>query len=168
MSTLTGELKHGSFVKVANIGVLILGRSGAGKSALALALIDNAGYGIGKTELPATLIADDQVSLWLDQEKQQVYGSAPKTIAGLLEIRGVGIVHVQYEPNYSLGLVVQINPVNEIERLPGFPDTCTHILGKAIPVIGLSKNDVNAAAKVRACVGIITSRNAVENDGVIG
>jgi HPr kinase/phosphorylase len=167
MITETSQLKHATFVKVANLGVLILGRSGAGKSALALALIDNAGHGIGKVDLPATLIADDQVCLWLDQETEQVYGKPPNTIAGLLEIRGLGIVQVEYVPQYPLGLVVQISQANEIERLPGFPETCRNILGKAIPVIDISSGDVNAAAKVRACVGIIVGSNAVENDSAI-
>ncbi len=168
MITETSELKHATFVKVANLGVLVLGRSGAGKSTLALALIDNAGHGIGKVDLPATLIADDQVCLWQDPETKQIYGKAPETIAGLLEIRGLGIVHVEHVPQYPLGLVVQISQANEIDRLPGFPDTCTHILGKAIPLIGISSEDVNAAARVRACVGIIAGRNAVENDRAIG
>ncbi len=162
------KLKHGTFVKVANLGVLILGRSGAGKSALALALIDHAGQGIGQIDLPATLIADDQVCLWLDQETEQIYGKAPETIAGLLEIRGLGIVHVEYEPIYPLGLVVRISQANDIKRLPGFPGACTYILGKAIPVIDIFGGDVNAAAKVRACVGIIAGRNAVENESAIG
>jgi len=167
MSEVISELKHATFVKVANLGVLILGKSGSGKSALALSLIDSAGRGIGLTDFTATLVADDQVCLWRKETTGQVYGKPPQTIAGRLEIRGLGIVQVDHVPWYCVDLVVEIKARNEIERFPDFPHHCLDILGQAIPVIGVSGHDTAAAATVRAAIGAFLHRDAVENGRVI-
>ena len=64
-------------------GVLILGPSGAGKSHLALKAMA-AGW---------RLVADDRVIIWSDQG--HVYGRAPETLSGLIEVRGLGVVATQ-------------------------------------------------------------------------
>jgi len=161
------ELRHGTFVRVGELGVLILGPPGAGKSALALALMDQPGRGTGPADLTTTLIADDQICLWLDPATAQVMGRAPATLAGLLEIRGVGIVAVDYVRAFPLGLVVELKKAGEIERLPDFPNACARVLGQAIPLVKIATGDMAAAAKVRTSAGIILGRNAVENSRVI-
>jgi len=161
------ELKHGTFVKIGKLGVLILGASGAGKSALALALMDQPGRGTGQVELTTTLIADDQICLALDQATAQVVGSPPTSLAGLLEIRGVGIMHVDYVRDFPVGLVVELKKAGEIERIPDFPNACARVLGQAIPLIEIATGDMAAAAKVRTSAGIILGGNAVENSMVI-
>ncbi len=168
MTVETTELRHGTFVRTGRLGVLVLGKSGCGKSALALALIDGAGRGLGKGDLATTLVADDQVCLWRDDTTAQVYGSPPETIAGLLEIRGVGIVQVDYIPRWPVGLVVQIKAEDEIERLPDFPKASIDVLGQAVPVIEVSSGDTGAAAKVRSGVSVLLGCNAVENTSAIG
>ncbi len=167
MDPETSELKHGTFVKVGALGVLVLGTPGSGKSALALALIDGDGRGIGKHALATTLIADDQVHLWYDNTTAQVFGRPPESIAGLLEIRGLGIVQVDYVARYPVGLVVQIRPEDRIERLPDFPATSIDVMGQAIPMIEISDHNTNAAAIVRAGVCVLLGCNTVENTTVI-
>jgi len=167
MEAETSELRHGTFVKVGKLGVLILGTSGSGKSSLALALIDGSGRGIGKNDLTATLIADDQVCLWYDSTSTQIFGRPPKTIAGLLEIRGLGIVQIDYVPRHPVGLVVQIRPQDKIERLPDFSRTSIDIMGQAIPVVEVSIHNTNAAAIVRAGVNVLLGCNTVENSMAI-
>ncbi len=162
MNAETSELKHGTFVKVGTLGVLILGNPGSGKSSLALALIDGGGRGIGKKDITTTLIADDQVCLWHDNTTAQVFGRPPKSIAGLLEIRGIGIVPVDYVRRYPVGLVVQIKPEDKIERLPDFSATCIDIAGQAIPVIEVAAHNTHAAAIVRAGVNVLLGCNTVE------
>jgi HPr kinase/phosphorylase len=95
-----GVRLHGSCVARDGAGVLILGPSGAGKSDLALRLLDR-GFG---------LVADDQVDV-LDG-----IARAPKALAGLLEVRGLGIVRLPYLSQAKLSLVIALT--NHYERLP--------------------------------------------------
>lgn len=102
MQTLSADkILHASCVFVDGKGVLILGKSGAGKSALALALM---AYG-------AVLVADDRVALRV--EDGSVIASCPPTIAGLIEARGIGILNAEYRPNASLGLVIDLDDVSQ-------------------------------------------------------
>jgi hypothetical protein len=97
-------LIHGTCVVLQAKGVLLLGASGAGKSDLALRLIHDG----------ATLVADDRVVLGLKAGK--ITASAPTTIAGLIEVRGLGIVKLPARAA-NLALVVQLG--DEGPRLPG-------------------------------------------------
>jgi HPr kinase/phosphorylase len=74
---------HGALVEVLNVGVLLLGPSGVGKSECALELIQR-GH---------RLVADDVVLLRRDEDGR-VLGSAPELIRHHVEIRGIGIVFV--------------------------------------------------------------------------
>jgi len=74
---------HGSLVEVASVGVLLLGRSGIGKSECALELVMR-GH---------RLVADDVVLLGSDAEGDPV-GWSPELVRHYLELRGIGIVHV--------------------------------------------------------------------------
>lgn len=84
------------------MGVLIRGKSGTGKSDLALRLID-AG---------AVLVADDQVLL------ENKTASAPARLRGLLEVRGLGIVRMPFIEKTTIALTVDLCSAAEIERLP--------------------------------------------------
>lgn len=77
-------------------GILILGKSGAGKSELALRLIAQG----------AALVADDRVELFVRSGK--LFARAPKTLAGLIEIRGVGIIKLPRKKDAQIGLVVTL------------------------------------------------------------
>ena len=79
-------------------GVLLLGKSGAGKSDLALRLI----------ALGATLVADDRTDLTVWRGK--LYASAPARLAGLIEVRGVGILKLPHAPRVRVALVVELGP----------------------------------------------------------
>ncbi len=129
------NLIHATCVEVDGRGVLLRGPTGAGKSDLALRLID-AG---------AVLVADDQVVLgrvdgWLE-------ASPPDALAGLLEIRGLGLVRLGHRARVEVGLVVELDPAAKIERLPEPREES--LLGVAIPVIALRAFEASAAAKVR-------------------
>ena len=121
MQTLSADkILHASCVCVEGKGVLILDKSGAGKSALALALM---AYG-------AELVADDRVALRV--EDGAVIASCPPTIAGLIEARGIGILNAEYRPNVSLGLVIDLNEVSE-ERIQ--PRRLITLLGCDLPLL---------------------------------
>jgi len=95
---------HASCVALGSQGVLLLGKSGAGKSDLALRLIDDG----------ATLVADDRTILFT--RRGALYARAPDSIRGLLEIRGVGIVELKSRPTVKISLVVKLG--REDDRLP--------------------------------------------------
>jgi HPr kinase/phosphorylase len=126
---------HGTSVALDSAGVLLRGPSGGGKSDLALRLID-AG---------AALVADDQTEL--RRVGAGLRMSAPAAIAGLLEVRGVGILRVPSVPSAILRLVVTLVPSEAIERLPE-PRHCL-LLDCAIPEIALAPFEASAAAKLR-------------------
>ena len=91
---------HGSCVARDGVGVLLTGSSGSGKSDLALRLIRQ-GF---------MLVADDQVLIEAGE------AAAPETLAGLLEVRGLGLVRVRHLARARLALLVELT--GEVERLP--------------------------------------------------
>jgi HPr kinase/phosphorylase len=126
---------HGTSVALDGAGVLLRGPSGAGKSDLALRLIESG----------AALVADDQTEL--RRVGMGLRMSAPAAIAGLLEVRGVGILRVPSVPSAILRLVVTLVPSEAIERLPE-PRRCL-LLDCAIAEIALAAFEASAAAKLR-------------------
>ncbi len=126
---------HATCVALDGRGVLLRGPSAAGKSDLALRLIDGG----------AVLVADDQVLL--DASNGVLYARSPENIAGLLEVRGVGIVPVPHAPQCAVALVVDLVAHDEIDRLPE-PQSCT-LAGVPLPLLALNPFEASAAAKLR-------------------
>lgn len=124
-------LHHASAVAVGPRGVLIMGRSGSGKSALALNLM----------AMGATLVSDDQVLLSLSPDG--LVARPPDTIRGRIEARGVGLLNAETCDSARIVLVVQMDR-NETERLP-IPRSKT-ILNQQIPLLHMSESDHFAAA----------------------
>jgi hypothetical protein len=87
---------HATCIAIGNQGILLTGKSGAGKSDLALRLIDQG----------AVLVADDRTVLYLN--KGALHARCPASIRGLLEIRGVGIVKFPSRTNVKVTLVVKL------------------------------------------------------------
>jgi len=91
------RLHQASAVAIGGRAILIEGPSGSGKSSLVLALIDRG----------ATLIGDDGVAL--DAEDGRVLASPPPSIAGLLEVRNVGLVRRETAARVPVALVVRLD-----------------------------------------------------------
>lgn len=126
---------HGTSVALGGDGVLLRGPSGSGKSDLALRLIDGG----------ARLVADDQTELRVIGGNLRM--SAPRTIAGRIEVRGVGILRVDAVASAILRLVVDLVPGDAVERLPE-PSSCD-LLGCRVPLIALAPFEASAPAKLR-------------------
>ncbi len=129
---------HASCVELEGRGVLLRGPSGRGKSDLALRLIDRG----------ARLVADDRVNL--RAAGGAVIASSPKPIAGKIEVRGLGIIRVAALAEVTLSLVVDLVPLEEVERLPE-QRFCSY-LEHRLPLVRLVATEASAAAKVRLAV----------------
>lgn len=132
-SRLSSENLHASTVALDGRAVLISGPSGSGKSDLALRLLDR-GF---------TLVSDDRTIV--RKEGSRVVASAPETIKGKLEIRGVGIVEMATASDIPVAMVVELT--SDIQRLPD--DSRERlILGTAIPLISIDAMTASAPSKV--------------------
>lgn len=119
--TLTDEtVLHASCVAVDGKGVLICGASGAGKSGLALELM---GYG-------AQLVADDRTLV--RRTENRIHASAPETIRGAIEARGIGILNADPVEEAPIVLIVSLDEP-ETERLP--PQRSEQLLGLSVPLV---------------------------------
>lgn len=126
---------HATCIAWRGNGVLLRGPSGSGKSDLALRLID-AG---------SLLVGDDRVVLSV--RGPDLIARAAAELAGLLEVRGLGILTVPYAAEAVVKLVVDLTTHDAIERLPE-PARCD-FLGVRLPCVALAPFEASAAAKVR-------------------
>lgn len=132
-SRLSSENLHASCVASDGHAVLISGPSGSGKSDLALRLLDR-GF---------TLVSDDRTIVRKDGSR--LIASAPDTIKGKLEIRGVGIVDMEVVSDAPIALVIELT--SDIQRIPD--DSRERlILGVGIPVISVDAMTASAPSKV--------------------
>jgi serine kinase of HPr protein (carbohydrate metabolism regulator) len=103
---------HASAVLVGAKAVLIRGPSGAGKSRLAWNLIQAAEQGT----LPfARLVADDRA--YVEVHGSRLLVRPPPQLAGMLEIHGLGIRRLPYEPVAAIGLVIDLADAENV-RMP--------------------------------------------------
>lgn len=129
---------HATCIAIDGAGLLLRGPSGAGKSDLALRLIDGG----------ALLVADDQVLL--AAEGGRLIARAPAALAGLLEVRGLGILPVPAAAQAPLALVADLVSAEAVERLPE-PRRAV-IAGIPLPAILLNPFEPSAPAKLRLAV----------------
>ena len=130
---LSAETLHASAVARDGRAVLIIGPSGSGKSDLSLRLIDR-GF---------TLVSDDQTIVRKDGNR--LVASAPPTIAGKLEIRGIGIVEMERADNVPVALIVELT--GDIQRLPD-DSRQRPILGVMLPLVTIDAMTASAPSKV--------------------
>lgn len=127
------ETLHASCVAIGEEAVLLVGRSGAGKSDLALRLIDRG----------ACLVSDDYTIL--TRTGDELRASAPGNIAGKMEVRGIGIVDMHPAADIPVRLMVDLD--RPPERLPAEGATVT-VAGVAVAVLALDAHAVSAPIKV--------------------
>ena len=143
-------LIHGTCLAIGGEGVLLVGKPGSGKSDLALRLIDQGGAGLSGRDRTAQLVADDQVVI--RRSGGGLVASAPASLKGKLEIRGLGIAELSVVAEARLRLAVRLTPSTEIERMPELGTPRMDILGEALPLILLDPWNASAPARLRAAL----------------
>ena len=116
-------------------GVLVEGKSGSGKSDLALRCL---GRGF-------RLVSDDRTTLWVSEGR--LFGRAPGPIAGLIEARGRGSVPAEPRRLAEVALVVRcLEPSDPLERLP--EASCRTLLGVSLPRVAVRPFEASSPDKV--------------------
>ena len=131
------ETLHATLVAYGQEGVLLRGPSGSGKSDLALRLM-----GLGN---PWCLVSDDQVTL--STVSGHLVGRPPASIAGRMEVRGIGIVSVEHQTSARIRLIVDLVARKDVPRLPE-PDETATLLGHNIPLARLHGLDTSTPLKI--------------------
>lgn len=129
---LSYESIHATAVAIGGRAILLCGPSGAGKSDLGLRLIDRG----------ARLVSDDYTLL--RRQGSALLASPPATIAGQMEVRGIGLMAMGYDSDVSVALIVELTDM--VERMPADPERRV-IAGVAIPVLRLSALEPSAPIK---------------------
>ena len=119
------------------IGVLIEGEAGVGKSDLALRALD-CGF---------RLVADDRVVLWTSGGR--LFGRAPDTLYGLIEVRGVDVLRINSLPVAEVGLLARCGAT---ERLPELRREA--VLGVELPALTIAPLEASTPAKLRRAVAL--------------
>jgi serine kinase of HPr protein (carbohydrate metabolism regulator) len=135
MSTtgLSSETLHASCVAREGRGILIYGRSGSGKSDLALRLIDRG----------ALLVSDDYTIV--RRVDGRLLARAPANIEGRIEVRGIGILPLEHVSDVPVGLYVDLNL--DVVRLPDRREP-VWVAGVQLPVIAVNALEPSAPVKV--------------------
>lgn len=127
---------HGSCASKGGFGVLLVGPPGSGKSDLLLRLLDR-GF---------SLVADDRVDILAG------FASPPAALAGMLEVRGLGIIRLAHIARARLVLVVSLGAA--VDRLP---EPVRHPILK-LPLIAVEAQHASAPAIVELALNSVLAR----------
>ena len=125
---------YGTSVAIEDRGLLIIGKSGSGKSDLALRLIDSG----------ATLISDDQTVC--KKVNKEIFLFSIEKICGLIEVRGIGIIKVPYVENVKLKMIIELTDA-VTERMP--EKINKKLFGVKVKYIKISGKEPSSVAKVK-------------------
>ena len=147
----TQTVEHATAVAVDGRAVLIFGAPGSGKSDLALRLIADG----------ARLIADDGTRV--HREGQGIFASPPATIAGMMEVRGLGVVTVPgaATPADAFPVALVVNLVSDPAQVARMPDPASRELaGVAVPCVTLWGFAASAVAVVGVALDLALGRRS--------
>nr|WP_246332060.1 HPr kinase/phosphatase C-terminal domain-containing protein [Sphingomonas chungangi] len=132
MTQLSSDLLHASCVAIAGRAVLLAGRSGTGKSDLALRLIDRG----------AVLVSDDYTEL--RRRDRKLFATPPTRIVGKIEVRGVGLVDMPHLDEAEVALLIDLD--GEVERMP--EARTRRLAGIDVPAVALAPLEASAPIKI--------------------
>lgn len=135
---------HATALFLDGLGILLMGKSGSGKSDLALRLIKQ-----NKGEL----IADDRTEL--RNNNGQITASAPKILQGLLEVRGIGIIKQKFLESQKIDIIIDLD--TSPQRIPAEEES-REISGISLPLFYLNSFEISATLKVELIIAKIKER----------
>lgn len=155
--TIRDTIVHGTCVALGTQGALahaalLRGASGTGKSDLALrflALPPIEDEATGQLARPA-LVSDDQVCVTANDDG--LTATAPAQLAGLIEVRGLGIVPVPSVAAARLVVVCDLVAPSDVPRMPPDPWDRTTLAGTALPRLKLAPFEASAPLKLRLAI----------------
>ncbi len=131
------------------LGALIEGPSGSGKSDLALRALAE-GF---------RLVSDDRTVVFVSGGR--LFGKAPATLRGLIEIRAVDVIGRVELPLTEIGLIVRcLGPREQPPRLAA--EECTRVCGLEIPCLSLAALEASAGLKLAAALEHLGARRQAE------
>lgn len=147
-AAFTGTI-HATCIVIGDQAVLIRGESGTGKSDLALRLIDRG----------AMLVSDDYT--YVQRQGPDIMATPPPEIAGLIEVRGVGLISMPHRPSASIAMIVHLLSEYDADpdRLP-LDRTAERLCGKDVPLMTLRALEPSAPIKVELA---LNAKNAAES-----
>jgi len=142
---------HANCVQIGDYALLLRGPSGSGKSSISLRLIDAGGF----------LIADDRTDLVARDGR--LIATSPATIAGLCEVRGLGIVRgLPQRPEGDVRVVIDlVDDPDLVERMPH--GTSEEICGISVARWTLCATDLALEAKIRVALALATGELRLES-----
>lgn len=149
MPTLSSETIHATCVAIDGQSILICGRSGSGKSDLALRLIDRG----------AMLVSDDYTII--HNQSGALLASAPANIRGKIEVYAIGIIELEHIQNVPIALIVTIDEA--VARMPD-EHARRNIAGIALPVISVSPHHASAPIKIEIALNALRYPHGLVND----
>jgi serine kinase of HPr protein (carbohydrate metabolism regulator) len=141
------ELVHGTCVAFGRRGALLRGNSAAGKSDLALRFLALPAEG----EARPLLVADDQVFI-ATGAKGALLASPPPTLAGKIEVRGLGILELPFLAEAELVLVCDLVGPKDVPRMPPEAWERTTLAGIAVPSLKLAPFEASAPLKLKMAI----------------
>jgi HPr kinase/phosphorylase len=146
MSRSDHLLVHGGCVLVGVHGVLVLGASGSGKSFTARRIVTSCAS-MGRY---AAMIADDQVCITRFDAPDPtlppcLVARPPANLAGLQEVRGLGVIPSFYEPAALIRCVIElcaVQPKAGLPRIPDMDDSNLTLLGVKLPRLKVRDADM--------------------------
>lgn len=147
MATGYRQRLHGTLITYHHKGVLLRGPAGAGKSQLALKLL----YDAPTRGFDAHLIADDQVLIWT--EDGTLWGEAPESLAGLIEVYGLGIVPCAHRKSSTIDLIIDID-ATALVRMPEPEQRTAHIVNVDVARLVVSAHSAAALPLILAALAI--------------
>lgn len=147
---------HATAFSLGGVGVLLRGASGAGKSRLAFALIHAAGCQPSReaghpSRADTALIGDDRILLSQDDG---LVASPPPSLAGLIELRGIGLLGLPWRAPARLHLVADLMPMDKVERMP--EDVAITLQGHSLAYLRVPVGDLaHQMLIIRTAAGLI-------------
>lgn len=138
---LSSETVHATSVAIDGQAILLAGPSGAGKSDLALRLIDRG----------AVLVSDDYTLI--KRIDGRLIATAPATIIGKIEVRGIGVVDLPYVAQAPVALLIDLFDL--VDRMPEAP-MMRMIAGVNVPVVKLAPREPSAPIKAELALKAVT------------